>query len=232
LEFQEFVAEICGETSFLTKDGPSPMSAEESNETPSSDMRRTDGSLLRRIHSGEQDAAAALYLRYAERLHALTRSKTSSALAARLDPEDVVQSVFRTFFRRASEGHYDIPDGDELWKLLLVISLNKIRTLAGYHRAAKRDVRATVAIPPEAAAPGSSEEESLKILEMVIEETLSDLPEAQREMIRLRIEGHGVAEIAKKTQRSKRSVERVLQQFRSRLGRLVLEEPPDHDPSA
>jgi RNA polymerase sigma-70 factor (ECF subfamily) len=208
------------------------MSADEPSQLPSSPARRTDGSLLRRIHSGEQEAATALYLRYAERVHALARSRTSSALAARLDPEDIVQSVFRTFFRRASNGHYDLPDGDELWKLLLVISLNKIRTLAGYHRAAKRDVAATVTIESEAVAEGSSKEESLKILEMIIDETLSDLPEAQREMIRLRIEGHGVAEIADKTQRSKRSVERVLQQFRSRLGRLVLEEPHDHDANA
>jgi RNA polymerase sigma-70 factor (ECF subfamily) len=227
---KKLVAELCPETSYPHQRGRS-MSAEEPTR-PSNAARRTDSSLLRRIHSGEQEAATALYLRYAERVHALARSKTSNALAARLDPEDIVQSVFRTFFRRASEGHYDIPDGDELWKLLLVISLNKIRTLAGYHRAAKRDVTATVTMEAEAAAPSSSEEESLKILEMIIEETLSDLPEAQREMIRLRIEGHGVAEIADKTQRSKRSVERVLQQFRSRLGRLVLEEPPDHDRSA
>ena len=62
---------------------------------------------------------------------------------------------------------------------------------------------------------------------MIIDETLGDLPMVQREMIRLRIEGHGVSEIAETTQRSKRSVERVLQQFRNRLGRLVLEEPLD-----
>ena len=46
-------------------------------------------------------------------------------------------------------------------------------------------------------------------------------------MIRLRIKGHGVSEIAETTQRSKRSVERVLRQFRNRLGGLVLEEPLD-----
>jgi hypothetical protein len=67
---------------------------------------------------------------------------------------------------------------------------------------------------------------------MKIEEKQSDFPEAQPEMIGLTIDGPGVAEHADKTQRSKRSVERVLQQFRSRLGRLVLEEPPDHDRSA
>jgi RNA polymerase sigma-70 factor, ECF subfamily len=66
---------------------------------------------------------------------------------------------------------------------------------------------------------------------MIIDETLADFPEAQRQMIRLRIEGHGVAEIADATQRAKRSVERVLQQFRTRLGRLVLEDSSDEESS-
>lgn len=206
----------------------------EGGERAAEEVQRTDGSLLRRFRRGEQDAATALYLRYAGRLQALARTKTSAALAARVDPEDVVQSVFRTFFRRASEGHYDVPDGDELWKLLLVISLNKIRTLAAYYRAGKRDLDATVALEvaeQSAGADAGGQEEALRILEMIIDETLADFPEAQRQMIRLRIEGHGVAEIADATQRAKRSVERVLQQFRTRLGRLVLEDSSDEESS-
>jgi RNA polymerase sigma-70 factor (ECF subfamily) len=191
---------------------------------PGADL--TDRSLLRRIKGGEEDAATALYLRYAQRLQALARSKTSSALASRVDPEDVVQSVFRTFFRRASEGHYDVPEGDELWKLLLVIALNKIRGLAEFHRAAKRDVAATVEF--DATQQGHADsEEALRILQMIIQEVVGDLPPAQQEVVRLRIEGYGVAEIAEQTQRAKRTVERTLQSFRARLGRLVLESPID-----
>lgn len=189
---------------------------------------RTDRSLLRRLRGGEQDAATALYVRYAQRLQAVAKAKTSPALAARFDPEDVVQSVFRTFFRRASEGQYDVPEGDELWKLLLVISLNKIRTLASYHKAAKRDVTSTVDMTAAESLQrlhGAGQEGALQILEMVIEELLTDLPDAQREMIRLRIEAHSVDDIAAATRRSKRSVERVLQNFRSQLGQFVLEEP-------
>lgn len=204
-------------------------------ETPTSLTARSDHSLLRRIRDGEQDAATALYLRYAQRIEALAKAKTSAALSARIDPEDVVQSVFRTFFRRAFEGHYEVPDGDELWKLLLVISLNKIRTLASFHRAAKRNVSATVTLERFDFLAGGrvrSEEDALRILEMIIEETLINMPPAQRDMVRLRIDGHAVSEIASLTQRSKRSVERVLQQFRTRLGRLVLEEPPVDDTHA
>jgi RNA polymerase sigma-70 factor, ECF subfamily len=188
--------------------------------------RLSDHSLLRRIRSGEQEAATTLYLRYADRLQALAKANTGAALAVRVDPEDVVQSVFRTFFRRASEGQYDVPEGDELWKLFLVISLNKIRRLANYHRAAKRDVAATVALEPSdlpSASQDPTQENAMQVLELIIDEALSKLPAIQQEIIRLRIEGHEVAEIAEATQRSKRSVERVLQQFRNRLGKIVLE---------
>ena len=64
----------------------------------------SDGSLLRRFRVGEQDAATRLYLRYANRLHGLASKQTGPELQTRLDPEGIVQSVFRTFFRRAKEG--------------------------------------------------------------------------------------------------------------------------------
>jgi RNA polymerase sigma-70 factor (ECF subfamily) len=74
----------------------------------------TDESLLFRFQRGQSDAATALYLRYAKRLHALVSKQRGADLAARVDPEDIVQSVFRTFFRRAAAGHYVVPQGDEL----------------------------------------------------------------------------------------------------------------------
>lgn len=68
----------------------------------------SDASLMRRFRHGESDAATALYLRYARRLHVLARNKTGQDLQSRFDAEDVVQSVFRTFFRRVSDGSYDV----------------------------------------------------------------------------------------------------------------------------
>jgi hypothetical protein len=43
-------------------------------------------------------------------------------------------------------------------------------------------------------------------------------------MIELRIAGHEVADIATQTQRSKRSVERILQDFRQKLHALIHED--------
>src|SRR5262249_542543 len=104
----------------------------------------SDRSLLRRFRSGSEDAATGLYVRYVHRLRALVRARCSSELARRLEPEDIVQSVFRRFFRRVRQGDYDVPAGEELWGLFLVIALNRIRAAESFHRADKRDVRLTV----------------------------------------------------------------------------------------
>jgi RNA polymerase sigma-70 factor, ECF subfamily len=183
-----------------------------------------DASLLRRFRGGDGDAATQLYLRYAGRLRAMAAAKTNTALAGRFDPEDVVQSVFRTFFRRAAAGQYAVPNGDELWKLLLVIGLNKVRGLAAHHRAAKRDVRQTAGGDALVAAPAATAEDDLRVLQMTIDEVLAPLPESHREIVTLRIAGHEVGEIAARTGRAKRSVERILQEFRTGL-RDVLHEP-------
>src|SRR5205823_10618843 len=103
----------------------------------------SDGSLLRNFRHGDQDAARLLYQRYAERLRALARAKSSPDLAGRVDDDDIVQSVFGSFFRGVIHGAYDVPAGEELWNLFLVITVNKVRAKGAHYRAAKRDVRQT-----------------------------------------------------------------------------------------
>lgn len=182
----------------------------------------SDRSLLRRFRTGSEDAATQLYLRYAKRLLALTRTKCAPDLAPRFDADDIVQSVFRTFFRRVAKGGYDVPDGDDLWKLFLVIGLNKIQAVGAYHRAAKRDVRLSAGDNGlETAATEVTDTESLSILKMAIEEVMTGLTPAHREIVNLRIEGCEVAEIAVRLGRSKRSVERILQGFRKMLASQI-----------
>jgi RNA polymerase sigma-70 factor (ECF subfamily) len=202
-----------------------PSNGVEPEAEPAADERTvSDRSLLRRLRAGQRDAATTLYLRYADRLHALAARQCGADLASRVDPEDIVQSVFRTFFRRVARGDYDAPEGEELWKLFLVIALNKIRATGAYHRAAKRDVRATVLGPRFQATLETipdKDHQAVLLLHMVIEEVLEGVPEVQRRMIELRISGHEVADIARLTQRSKRSVERVLRGFRDELSTKV-----------
>jgi len=170
---------------------------------------------------------SGLYLRYVERLHALAAAQSSPDLKRRVDPEDIVQSVFRTFFRRAGLGQYTVPAGEEIWRLLLVIALNKVRASGAFHRAAKRDVRRTAggaSFDRAVEAEPARDVAALDTLRMVVDEQLREMPESHRRIIELRIEGHEVTEIAAAVLRSKRFVERVLQDFRQRLDALIHDE--------
>ena len=181
----------------------------------------SDKSLLRQLRDGQNDAATELYVRYASLLLALAKNQTSSQLATRFDPEDVVQSVFRTFFRRATAGLYDVPPGEQLWQLLLVLALNKVRGLAVYHRAKKRDASKTVAIESLHHPSQIDDGTPMQILTMLVDELLAELSESQRQIVQLRIEGHTIGEIAERAGRSQRTVERVMQEFRHRLSDLI-----------
>ncbi len=179
----------------------------------------TDHSLLRRFRDGKDDAATALYVRYAERLQRLADYQVSPQLAARIDPEEIVQSVFRTFFRRAGQGQYDVADHEDFWRLLLVMALNKIRTLGNFHHAVKRDLGKTKSLEVANSDSFDLGESSVayQVLRMTVEEVVAALPEEQQAIACLRIEGYEIDEIAEKTGRSKRSIERILQSFRRRL---------------
>ncbi len=193
----------------------------------SPDGQPSDHSLLWRSRAGDQDAATQLYLRYAERLICLVRRQCSADLARWAGVEDIVQSVFISFFRRVAQGYYDVPDGEELWKLLLVIALHKIRGKATYYSAAKRNAHRT--IDGEAAqrrldSQVNAKETRHADLELALNDALERLPLQSRVMVKLRIEGCQVAEISRKTGRSRRSVERILQETRLRLDELLREE--------
>jgi len=180
------------------------------------EVGRSDQSLLRRYRDGDEDAATVLFARYADRLEGLARSQISDVLTGRLDPQDIVQSVFRSFFRRAGEGSYDAPEGGQLWGLLLIMALHKVRSLGAFHRAQKRDAARTtsdeIAVQPE-----YGDEQAFNDLQLCVTEIMSSLPSIDCTIVELRIEGFQVSDIAEKTNRSKRTVERVLQNFRARL---------------
>jgi RNA polymerase sigma-70 factor (ECF subfamily) len=185
----------------------------------------SDHSLLRRYREGSEDAATQLYLRYARRLAALARVECGPDLNRRLDVEDIVQSVFGSFFRGVSQGDYDVPAGDELWGLFCVIALNKIRAKGAYHRAAKRDVRRTRGGDALAQAGVSPphDEAALAFLELTVQEALGRLPPLHRTMLELRTQGYEVLEIARQTGRAKRTVERILQEGREYLRAFLAE---------
>jgi RNA polymerase sigma-70 factor (ECF subfamily) len=192
----------------------------QSEGSTASTPKTTDSSLLRRYQAGDDAAATDLYFRYAPRLRALARQYCTPNYAGRFDADDVIQSVFRAFFHGARRQMYVVPPEGELWGLLMVLALNKVRSLVGHHQATKRAVRNTASIPNLESHPAlAADDSAAAFLRLVMDEQMAALPESNRKIIRLRTEGYEVSEIARETGRSRRTVERVLQDFRARLSR-------------
>jgi RNA polymerase sigma factor (sigma-70 family) len=209
--------------SFISQGGVFAASGRSSTLSPHQEYLRalsadSDAVLLERYRQGDEEAAAKLYYRYAGRLRALARSQCPADLAARLDADDIVQTAFSSFFRRVAAGEYRSP-GEDVWKLLVLITLHKARSLGGYHRARKRDVRVTDRGSGllARAALRRQEEQSIADLRLLLEDVLERLPDQHRRVAQLRLQGFEVNEIVQQVGLSKRSVERVLQELRRDL---------------
>jgi RNA polymerase sigma-70 factor (ECF subfamily) len=175
--------------------------------------------LVRRLKAGDQRAAAELFASYARRLAALADQHLSRRLAARVEAEDVVQSVFRTFFRRNSRGEFQINSRDQLWRLLVTITLRKVRVTGRRHTARVRDVRAQAEGDDwlhEAVAREPSAEEAAALLDQ-IEHLLRGLPAVFAELLELRFQGLPDTQIARQLGVSRQAVQRMRKELERRL---------------
>jgi len=178
--------------------------------------------LWQRWRDGDPAAAEEIFSRYAEQLVRVAEQQLARKLAPRLDGEDVVQSVFRTFFRRAAEGQFHIDSGGQLWRLLVKITLLKTRAKARHHTAGPRDVdaeRDAADWLSVAAAREPAPEDGVMLLDL-IDNLLADLPEAYRDILDMRLEGRDVTDIAARMSLSRRTVHRALSLLQHRLADL------------
>ncbi len=191
--------------------------------TRHADTLPTDKSILRRLTLNDDQAANELNHRYARRISALARARLSNSLLGRSDEDDVVQSVFRVVFEKAREGALYIPDGNTLWELLAVVTLNKVRTLRAHHTASCRDTRSTVSWQDSEIPVGLCIDHDQ--IALAVRDVLQSLPNEFVEIIEMRLQGHNVDDIATKTGRSLRSTERVLQACREHLKSFFAPKP-------
>lgn len=201
------------------------------------DSSLTDESmaLVARFRAGDERAAAAIYDRYAERLLALARRRLSRKVAARVDPDDVVQSAYRSFFLRAKGGQYTLGRSGELWRLLAGIALHKLLKQVRRHTAGRRSVKreaAAGALPPGALELACREPTPEQAASLADELALvfADLQPVERTIFELRLQGCELREIAAQTGKSDRTARRVLAEIKRRLiqrqNELNEREPP------
>jgi RNA polymerase sigma-70 factor (ECF subfamily) len=174
--------------------------------------------LVQRCRAGDRGAAEQLFVRYSRQLVLLAQRRLGPRLAAREDGEDVVQSVFCTFFRRNSAGEVEIENSGQLWRLLVTITLRKVGLRHRRHRAGCRAVtaEADADLLVEVAARDPGPEADVALADELTALT-RDLPAQYQEMFRLRLQGRGATEIAQMLNVSRRTVHRAVEWVRSRL---------------
>lgn len=180
---------------------------------------RKDESLLDLWRAGNEEAAKQLFERYTARLVALARGHIDQRLARRVDPEDITQSAFRTFFRRARGGEFTFQDPDGVYRLLARITVNKTLDQVNFHRAAKRNFQREADARNDAgdALEVLGREPPPDVVHTFVDQLehfLTRLSEQERQVLEMRMEGHTAEEIAKRLGTYDRKVYRILERIR------------------
>jgi RNA polymerase sigma factor (sigma-70 family) len=98
--------------------------------------------LLRRVRTGDEQAAYELVRQYEPAIRVAVRVRLSDRSLRRvLDSMDICQSVFLNFFVRAASGQFELDAPDHLLRLLVTMARNKLTNLALKQQAARRDQR-------------------------------------------------------------------------------------------
>src|SRR3954454_23800844 len=142
---------------------------------------------LIKLHSGEDAAAQEVFRRFTHQLVGLAQRHIDVGLRHKVDPEDIVQSAYKSFFFRYGAGNLDVVNWNSLWGLLTLIAVRKCAERAAYHRAECRDA-ARERSPPrggEAAPwldPFNREPTPLEaaMLSETVEQLLAGLDEEER----------------------------------------------------
>jgi RNA polymerase sigma factor (sigma-70 family) len=180
----------------------------------------SDADLLRLYCEGSEWAAAAIHHRYEKRVRGLAQQHWPLSMRSRYDPEDIVQDVFDRFFSAVQRGLYSASEEAGLWGFFLVVTLNQIRKVAARHLSRRRDVRQTVGQGGlYHHSQGSSAHHScMAHSTLVVDELLTSLPQNMRQVVKRRLEGYTVPEIARELLISQRAAERLMQTVRQRIG--------------
>ena len=177
--------------------------------------------VIQRTQAGDSQAEMEVHKRFVARLVRLASSRINERFRAKIEPEEVFQSVFVSFFRRNQNGDFEFEDWNGMWALLVKITVNKCSRKIDRFLAAKRDVSREV-VGKETSHNDSSvnlvsEEpspEEIVVFQETLDNLLNRLPEPLQAIVCLRLQGLSNLEISEKLNRSERTVYRSLNQIR------------------
>lgn len=180
---------------------------------------------MARLKVGDQQAAREVFERFVQRLIALAGARLGGNLRRKVDAEDIVQSVFNSFFHRHVAEQYEVTNWEGLWGLLAAITIHKCGHKVEHFHAACRDVAKEASSSFltdesrndwEVVARGPTPSQAM-ILNETIETLLRRLDERERQIVLLTLQGWSTAEIGPEVRCSERTARRVLNEVRQQL---------------
>lgn len=182
--------------------------------------------LMERLRNRDPVAAQQVFNHHFRRLVALARKRLEPQIRQKEDPEDVVQSVFRSFFNRYQTGSLDLRNWENVWAMLALITSRKCAGRADRYFAECRDVSreqgaaaASGDLEAEWELSGSepSPEAEAILKELIVELLASFTDERHRQIIQMALEGMTAQKICQQLQCSERMVHRILDRVRNWL---------------
>jgi DNA-directed RNA polymerase specialized sigma24 family protein len=170
---------------------------------------------LQAFQAGDREAIRLLRQRYFHRMVGLARQKLGHSPGGAADEEDVALSAFDSFCQGVEQGQFArLENRDDLWRLLVVITVRKAVNLVQHEGRQKRRgdqvaetddevLHGLLSREPCPALAVAMNEECCRLLDLLGDEPL-------RKLVLLKLEGHTNTESAALLGRTRVTVQRML----------------------
>ena len=184
-------------------------------------MSEIPNRFLDRLNQGTSSAVNELDGQYRARLCRLVEKEMNRRFKRREEPEDVVQSAFRTFYRRNALGEFHVNSSADLWRLLETIARRKLLKHIEYQNAESRNPK--IEEYPEQIELFAKEPtpEDAAIAADLMEMALAGLNETYVKIFHLRLNNCTEEEIAQTLATTRAFVRGKLKRLRNRLEHLL-----------
>jgi RNA polymerase sigma-70 factor (ECF subfamily) len=175
-------------------------------------------SLLERLCNGDPDAAERAFVAFEPYLRMVVRKKLPPRLRAKFDSMDVVQSVWADLLSGFREAGWRFADEAHLRAFLVKLTRHRFIDRIRRHRTALARERSLDELvragEPSSPLPSPSE---LFLADELRERMFALCPPAHREIVRLRLRGLPVSEVASRVGLHVGSVHRILSDLACRV---------------
>jgi len=170
---------------------------------------------LSSIRAGDRAAVGNLWNRYFHRMMGLARLKLRNAQGGAADEEDVALSAFDSFCQGIELGQFpDLQNRDDLWRLLVCITVRKAINAVKLEAAQKRGggelthtddeiLQNLISREPSPVITAAMNEECLRLLDRLQDDSL-------RRLALLKLDGHDNTVCAEHLNRTRVTVQRML----------------------